>query len=182
MIPDLQSYVAQKVSEEDRYFAKPFSLAGAKRTLWSVACDRVWLVAFEDDAGFERWPGSGESLSQMLNYIQTKPNNPHEVEVAKLSDWIGLKPKNKELGRICGAPLSLYRVAELLKLVPSDQVTLWDASKLAWNQPCLGMQSVAFRAVLMGHDPKKVEVVEREFDLRPAEHSAFDLAMSLGSE
>jgi len=44
------------------------------------------------------------------------------------------------------------------------------------------MQDGAFRAVLMGHDPKKIDAVKREFDPRPTERSAFDLAMSLDSE
>jgi len=181
MMSDLQPYVLQKPDEEDRHFAKPFTLAGPKRVTWSVACDRVWLVSFKGESSFDRWQGSGECLSQMLKYIQAKPTEPHQVEVSRLLDWVGL-PNKDELGRICNAALSLDRVLKLLKLVPSDEVTLWDASKLAWDQPCLGMQDGDFRAVLMGHDPKKIKAVKREFDPRPAEHSAFDLAMSLDSE
>lgn len=182
MIPDLKPFASQKVSEEDRHFVRPFTLVGGKRTIWNVACDRVWLVAFKGDSCFERWQGCGEHLSSMLKYIQSKPVKPHGVEVTTLVDWIGSKPKKSELGRICGAALSLDRMLKLLQLVPSDRVQLWDASVLAWDQPCLGMQDANFRAVIMGHDPKEITAVEREFDPTPPERSAFDLAMSLDDE
>ncbi len=181
MRPDLQLYALLKPTDECRHFAHPFTLVGTKRTIWNVASDRAHLVALRGEAHFKRWQGSGGDLTAMLQYIQAKPKGLQEVEVTRLLDWIG-NPKKDELGRICGAPLTLYRVVKLLKLVTTEKVGIWDASSLAWNQPCLGMRAGDMRAMLMGNDPKKIDPVEREFDAEgpSGEMNAFDLAMSLG--
>ncbi len=183
MRPDLQLYALLKPTDEFRHFANPFTLVGTKRTVWNAASDRNHLVAIRGEARYKRWQGSGEDLIAMLQYIQAKPKGLQEVEVTRLLDWIG-KPKKDELGRICEAPLTLFRVAKLLQLVTTEKVGLWDASSLAWNQPCLGMRAGDMRAVLMGNDLKKIDLVEREFQLGgpSGEMSAFDLAMSLDSE
>ena len=157
--------------EKDSWYSAPFSLADRKNQLWDAATDRAMFVAVRRKPRHRRFVGPGEEMFQMLKWLHGEPEESHDIVVADLLRWLGPTPKGQ--GLVLGVPVTLARLAKLLKTAPLKKVVLWQATKLVDDPRCLAFEvKDRWRALLMGHD--KIEGDPPVFDLGGPEPVFFD--------
>lgn len=191
---DLQPY-AYKSEEKGSWLNRPFTLVDNRMTVWNAASNRNWLVALRGGDHYRRWPGDIGGLNTMLSLIQSIPENPYEVEVAKITEWA----TGEGLGKLLDVVVSLDKMKHLVQLSQTGKLQLWNISSVTRGLPCLAMGEKNLRIFLMGHDvaqivegtsitPFDVQLVGNpvpETQLQegdPDGRGGFELAMSLGDD
>lgn len=173
-IPDLSPFAGPQT-----WFAKPFTVVDLKGEVWNVATDRSHLVAVRGRGRYSRWSGDMGQLNVMLSFIQSTPVEPRIAYTDELLDWAS----DNDCGKVLGVTLDTKRLKDLLSLVPSSEVEVWDAKSIVRQDPCLGISSGAdFKLFLMGYVAEgPVSVLDSSLLRDPSdeEMSGFDLAMSL---
>jgi hypothetical protein len=155
---------------EDPVLRQPFTVVDPDGSVWTVATDRVWMIATKVRGASPRFRGNIEGLNVILRMLRLDPVN--AVEFDKADVLKRLDPDG--LGRVLGVAVSLKRLQDLLVGIPKDTLLAWNASII--GPPAIGFTCEGWRAFLMGFEnARNVE----EVSLVSTSRQLFDLAMSL---
>lgn len=173
----------------EKWFATPFTVVDARRSVWNVVTDRAWIVAVRGKGQYPRWPGDMAHLNVMLSLLQAIPVEPRVVDTEVLRNWAMAR---EGFGSVLGITVDLKRLEKPLGIVHKKYVQIWDASSVMRQTPCLAVTSMDVRMFLMGcvqdashvFDTVKLTRVSGPKPEKPTpeEWSGFDLAMSLDED
>lgn len=163
------------VGRGDPWVTQPFSVVTPDGTPWAVATDRSWLVAVKGDSSYPRGVIPGRPLFVILGLLQKVPEKPTLVDLQSLRSFAGEyedKPWSEAdpSGYILEVPVSLSRMAYLLRELPGENVQLWK-TLLETREPCLVFESSGeckiFLMGLSGAFPgaSTFTVAEEDYDL-----------------
>ncbi len=156
---------------EDPVLSQPFTVVDPDGSVWTIATDRVWLIAAKGRGSSPRFRGDIEGLSAILKILRlTPPSNAIEFDKTDVLNRL----ETDGLGRVLGVVVSRKRLQNILAVIPKDTIVAWDAS---FNGlPALGFTCDGWRAILMGFENTgEVEDVS----LISSGRQLYDLAMSL---
>lgn len=160
---------------EHPVFKNPFTVVDRHGSVWSVATDRIWLVAAKDKNLSPRYKGDTGSLMVILKLLGLTPVNGHTVDRERT---LAVLPDESSIRSVLGVPVNVRRLRDLFESLPEPSVTCWNASE-ALAVPALGVTCAGWQAILVGFDDV-VEVPEVSLVLQ--EKTAFELAMSLDED
>lgn len=151
---------------EDPMFSQPFTVVDRKGAVWTVATDKVWLVASRGNGTAPRFKGESEALFTVLKVLHYVP-----------TDGVILPTQfpDSNVCSVLGVTVSTKRLQDLVMEAPAE-AKLWSASGLFPTIPGIGISCDGWMAMLMGFTNVigDVPVV----DLSPTP-DLFDLAMGL---
>jgi hypothetical protein len=162
---------------------QPFSLVDPEGCMWAIAIDGVWFIATKTRSFYKCYSGSKKDLKNIAKMIQMEPKNPIQAPLDRLKEWAGkptykFDPDNDRQGTLFKVTVNLCRLARLLGEASTEDVTVWDATKIApfSGLACIGLEAGGWRAFLMGYE--EIEKDAPVFDIKAPEKELFDLAMS----
>ncbi len=129
------------VGKGDLWVTQPFSVVTSDGVVWSVATDRSWLVAVQGGAPYPRGTVPSRPLFTILGLLQKSSEEPVSVALQDLRTFAGDyvdKPWSEAdpSGYVLGVPVSLSRLAYLLKELPGENAQAWKLL-LESHEPCL---------------------------------------------
>jgi len=154
---------------EDPVLSQPFTVVDPAGSVWTIATDKIWLVAVKGKGSAPRFRGDFSGLNILLKLLRLEPTDGVEFDKAE-----ALKRLDADgIGRVLGIAVSMKRLRDLLIGIPEEKLLAWDASVI--GPPALGLTCDGWRAFLMGfEDAGEVE----EFSLVSTSRHLFDLAMA----
>lgn len=152
----------------DPVFTHPFTLVDRQGSVWTIATDKIWLVASKGPGTAPRFSGGAESLPCLLNILHYEPK-----------DTVQLPTKVTVEDNVCsvlGVTVVTKRFQDLLSEAPAES-RLWKVEGLFPGLPGIGISTASWRAVLMGFTNVVGEIPV--IDIAPDPVDLFDLAMGL---
>lgn len=160
------------VSSEDPVFSNPFTVVDPSGSVWSLATNKVWLVAARKRSPCPRFKGDTASLTVLLRMLRLEPSNPITVDTAYALDHL-----EEGMAKVMGVVVSLRLLGDLLREAPVNPVQVWDTTPVL-GPPSLGILCEDWRAYLMGFEDAEAD----EVSLVRSGRTAFEIAMSLEND
>lgn len=147
-------------------FSQPFTVVDRKGSVWTVATDKVWLVAVRGNGTAPRFRGESEALFTVLKVIHYTPQS-----VLTLPTQF----PDSNVCNVLGVTVSTKRLQDLVTEAPTE-AKIWSASGLFPTIPGIGISCEGWKAMLMGFSNVIGDVPVVDLSASP---DLFDLAMGL---
>lgn len=130
-------------------YIKPFTIKDPSNSVWTIATDKVWLVATKQERPYPRLMAGIDALNKVLNLIKTSPGKSVMFDTASALDTLGRV--EERFVQVLGVTVERDRLATILKDFGDSDGVLWDASTVV-GVPSLGVISKESRWFLTGWD------------------------------
>lgn len=128
-------------------YVKPFTVKDTANNTWSIATDRVWFMAIQQEGPFSRLRADISLLNWVMKVLKAPPNK--GVSYSKKRSLSLLEESEEHYVKTLGVVLDSDRLHKVMADF-GDEGVLWDATELMGGVPTIGLLSMNSRCFLAG--------------------------------